>query len=185
MARFKWRLHHGIHIQNDAKGVERMYRQGDVFESDLELANLNGDITMSPKFERLEEVKVTLGERMPDSRGTVDERMQEVKRRGDEKSEVQKAAEKGFYSGDTPYVDPTHTAVGVPPTHSLEKEHKDSVSQGVKGHTPAKNLQEYSALLDKMNVEDLRAHAAEEEVDLKNATSKDQIIRVLRTSAKG
>jgi hypothetical protein len=52
--------------------------------------------------------------------------------------------------------------------------------------TPAgkapRNQQEFVAALEKMNEKDLRALAAEEEIDLKGAKTKDDIVKAIRSA---
>ncbi len=47
---------------------------------------------------------------------------------------------------------------------------------------PPRNMNEFLAALDKMSEKDLRALAAEEEIDLKGAKTKDDILKAIRTA---
>jgi hypothetical protein len=65
------------------------------------------------------------------------------------------------------------------PTPGIPSPHSAAPPRADKKPTPA-NVAEYHAGLDKMSVEELKAHAAEEEVDLKGANDKNQILRLLK-----
>lgn len=47
---------------------------------------------------------------------------------------------------------------------------------------PPRNQQEYHAALDKMTEKDLRALAAEEEIDLKGAKTKEDIVKAIKAA---
>lgn len=52
----------------------------------------------------------------------------------------------------------------------------------LKGQPPPKSEREYHAALERLSVRDLQEHAAEEEIDLKGATRKEEIIKAIKAA---
>lgn len=52
----------------------------------------------------------------------------------------------------------------------------------LKGQPPPKTEKEYHAGLERLSVKDLQEHAAEEEIDLKGANRKEEIIKAIKAS---
>ena len=64
---------------------------------------------------------------------------------------------------------PNQPPTGQPPANAAQAQ-----------TAPKTNLAEYQAQLERMNIKELQEHAREEEVDLKGATKKEDMIRILR-----
>lgn len=163
----KFRLMDGQHCENlpnkrDAKGnpILVTYRKGAVIETYTDLNRLNAKMEMNdgrvvddPNFPKK-------FERIYD-----DPHAAHSQQAGPITAE--EAARRGFA---TAFTDKDK----YPPTPAQPPQvHKDQ-------STVVLDVNTYVARLEKMSVKELQAHAAEEEVDLKGAANKEQIIKVLR-----
>jgi len=121
-----------LSVQPDARGAypERVYRAGEVFESDVDLRTLNGN-GMSPKFERVD--------------------------------------------------------MGGPPVSSISPPKPPAPAPAEATKTPEvpagkRDLDRDYGSLDKMSVTELREVAESEEIDLKGASKKEDIVKILRST---
>lgn len=133
----RFRLNTGKHQQKEDKtGKSRLYRQGEIIETEADLSKLNtGGGT--PKFERLED-----------------------------------RSERRRYEEPTPA---TTTPTVVPPSPASSP----SLPQG----TPSKATQSEAGYTESelagMTVNELKELAAEDEIDVKGAQTKAELIKVL------
>lgn len=137
MGKFRFKLLAGKHAAKDEEGLQKIYKKGDVIETDSDLSKLNSGPGYM-KFERLYE------EGESEDEGTVK-------------------------SVATPTKPQVQMAVADQPTV-------------VKTTQPTVKTPTGPVKLESMTVEDLRSLAADEEVDLKNAKTKDEILRALRSA---
>jgi hypothetical protein len=68
----------------------------------------------------------------------------------------------------------------VPPTQERGDPRSGPPPQGKQSAVPPRNSRDYVAHLDRMSEQELREHAAEEEIDLKGAKTKADIVKVLK-----
>lgn len=191
----------GTHIQEDlsakpdARGVhpERVYHAGDVFESNTDLRALNG-IGMTPKFERVD----------------VDNAPQNLRRAAEEPKPSRgewpgsSVPQPSQYEANAPLTgDPKTHALGEPPTGrapigsgeqvaGASAPQRPAYSGGTPGRTEGveppkavsakRDLDKDYGPLDKMSVNELREVAESEEIDLKGASKKEDIIKALRST---
>lgn len=101
-ARFKFRLlygHHTVNVGNDEKYELKTYRQGDEFESDIELDkrfNSRGSV----KFERLEFIPEDTEELLEEEERRLAERRAKLKAKRENEEPVQEVARRGFEGYD-------------------------------------------------------------------------------------
>lgn len=146
MAWFKLLI--GTHIQGDlsvrpdARGAypERVYRAGEVFESDVDLRALNGN-GMSPKFERVDMEGPPVGS-----------------------------------------VSPPKPPAPAPaePTKAPEATKAFEATKAPEAPAGKRDLDRDYGSLDKMSLNELREVAESEEIDLKGASKKEDIVKILR-----
>lgn len=75
-------------------------------------------------------------------------------------------------------VDPSQpVAGGVPPVTSPSAPPKPVAQTPM---NPPKDLAEYHQQLDKMNVKQLQDHAADEEIDVKGAKTREELLKILK-----
>jgi hypothetical protein len=162
-----FKLRAGGHIQRCSDGVERRYGPGDVFESTDDLSLLNGR-SVQPKFEMIDPGVARL---MLQSQER--ERNETAARRAMDEDAVRQQMERMNPGASAPTADALSSHANVGPALRTTRPN------------PPRNVaipgsDDYVRQLEKMSEAELVAHAAEEEVDLKGATKKAEIIKVLR-----
>lgn len=194
MARFK--LLQGQYIQNDpGTSKERTYNQGDTFDCDLELDKLYG----YDKFERLGE-SVSQTPRRGYNPTIVDkDSVEDAAKRGfnpatsntgQDSGEVQKQEPRTMHDKPTSQgqsnVSKAEGQPGSPvqgQTGTLQGQPQSQKGQSHPSTQPRNATEaEYFKNLSKMNVNQLREHAESEEIDLKGANTRDDILRAIRES---
>lgn len=154
----KYQVLTGMHIGVGPDGREKTYRQGDIVETNLDLLKLNGD-GMTPKFARVDG-----GTDVPSQSGPIT---------------VEEAARRGFDPGVS------NTGKTSPPlptstTHMVPPQTQTPLSPRKPNASAPRNEAEYVDLLNSMSIKELQAHAAEEEIDVRGATKKEELIKIIK-----
>jgi hypothetical protein len=179
----RFRISQGQYIQNDpATNKERTYFQGDIVECNIDLDKLFG----YDKFERMVDtgrspISVEEAARRgfdPATSNTGQEQQkQEPQRQEQQKQEPQKQEPRTMHSASDVSSKPASQSQPQGQSHTEQSQAKQPLANP-RNATEA----EYFKNLSKMNVNQLREHAESEEIDLKGANTRDDILRAIRES---
>jgi hypothetical protein len=202
--------HHTTEVVGQTKNgapitEEKSYIPGDLIDTQEDLLRYNGAIGMSPKFEKVGESKPKPRFQSPSRDPNV-----QVQERAPSTSSTSPRAAAGI-EGDTggveqPAPSPTTTSSNMPPAEVSNEDFDEEVQEptmeqlqggggGQQGQPQQpkqdqppqprqKTLDEEYGPLEKLTVSQLQDIADEEEIELKGASKKDDIIRNLRAAKR-
>ena len=171
----RFRLLSGKHIQAHPTKItktaygevasDQYFSPGDVFETDQPLDKMFNGVGCPPKFERIH-----------DGQQTIDQANTPIT--------VEEAARRGFSTAFTDHPTPTLSSTDVKPTVTASAPQAPNAAKG--STVPAAHQAPTgTGTLDTMSIKELQAFAAEEEIDLRTAKTRDDMLRVIRNATKG
>lgn len=208
----KYKLVAGQHIQNDPDGKPHTYNPGDIVESDTDLINKLGaerfilvsgeegdrfpSQNAAPQGQVSEGFQVTSGREkeagpaapiraetardaarlaagQPEAEREARDRTQGIAQEIEKKEGNQPTGEGQQATSQQATHQPTHQPGQRQPTQGSSSQEK--------GRSPTEQ-KEYHAQLDRMTIQQLKAHAEEEEIDLKGAKTRDEMLKALKSA---